>query len=161
MKRMFLSAVLIIVICTASFSQKLVAKGKTFTAFGDYRIETMEQPIVINDKELEAFIITYQNTGLKVTLALDETPKCKKYYVLSDNLSIQYVCTDSYFGVERLDKELEKEGYKTDNENLNNDQYFHQKMISCEQNSDRTNSRLIAAYYPFLIRDQEAALALK
>ncbi len=160
MKRLLLAAVLVIM-CTASFAKKFVAEGKTWSALGDYRIEAMDQPVVINGAELDAFIISYQNTGMKVTVAVDKSSKCKKYYVLSDNLSVQYVCTKKYFGVERLDKELEKEGYKTSNDNLNNEQYFHQKLISCEQQSDHENSKLIAAYYPFLIKDQEAVLALK
>ena len=160
MKRMFFAAVLIL-ICTASFSQKFVAEGKTWTALGDYRIETMEQPVVINGKELEGFRVSYQNTGLTATIAVEKTSKCKKYYVLSDNLSIQYVCNDKYFGVERLDKQLEKEGYITSGDKLNNEEYFHQRLITSDKMSDRENSKLIAAYYPFLLKDQEAILALK
>jgi uncharacterized CHY-type Zn-finger protein len=160
MKRVFFAAVFAI-ICTASFSQKIVAEGKTWTALGDYRIEAMEQPVVINGKELEGFLVSYQNSGLTATIAIEKTSKCKKYYVLSDNLSVQYVCNDKYFGVERLDKKLEKEGYKTSGDKLNNEGYFHQKLITCDKMSDRENSKLIAAYYPFLFKDQEAMLAIK
>jgi len=160
MKRILFAAVLTL-ICTASFSQKFVAEGKTWSALGDYRIEAMEQPVLINGKELEGFQISYRNTGLKATVAVEKTSKCKKYYVLSDNLSIQYVFNNNYFGVERLDKQLEKEGYKTVSEKLDNEQYFHQRVITCDKFSDHENTRLIAAYYPFLLKDQEAILAIK
>lgn len=157
---MFLAAAFIL-ICTASFSQKLVAEGKTWTALGDYRIEAMEQPVVINGKELESFRVSYQNTGLTATIAVDKTSKNKKYYVLSDNLSVQYVSNRNYFGLERLDKQLEKEGYKTSVEKLNNEQYFYQKIITRDKLSDRENLNLISAYYPFLLKDQEAILAIE
>lgn len=160
MKRFLFFAVLTF-ICTASFAQKYVAEGKTWSALGDYRIEAMEQPVSLNGKELDGFVISYNNTGMKVTLAVEKTQKCRKYYVLSDNLSVQYVCNDKYFGVERLDKQLEKEGFSTANENLNNEQYFHQKLLTCEKYNDKENARLIAAYYPFLFKDQEAVLAIK
>ncbi|HUV01245.1 MAG TPA: hypothetical protein VMW32_09810 [Bacteroidales bacterium] len=161
MKRVILSAVLMIVICTASFAKKIIAEGKTFSALGDYKIEAMDEPVVLNGQEMEAFIISYQNTGMKVTVAVEKTKICKNYYVLSDNLSIKYVCNKNYFGVERLNKDLEKEGYKTLSDQLNNVEYFRQKLITTGGNSDLTNSRLIAAYFPFLLKDQKSVLAVK
>ena len=160
MKRVILGTV-IVMICAALSAQKNLAEGKTWSAFGDYRIEAMNQPVAINGKQLEGFVIFYQNTGMKVTVAVDKTDKCKKYYVLSDKLSIQYVCNKNYFGVELLDKELEKEGYSTSQKNLNNEHYFHQRLITYDKYGDKENTRLIAAYYPFLCRDQEAILAIK
>jgi len=161
MKRVILSAVLMIVICTASFAKKLIAEGKTFSALGDYKIEAMDEPVFLNGQEMETFIISYQNTGMKVTVAVEKTKNCKNYYVLSDNLAIKYVCNKHYFGVERLNKELEKEGYRTSNDHLNNEEYFHQRLLTEGGNSDLDNSRLIAAYFPFLLKDQESVLAIK
>jgi hypothetical protein len=160
MKRLILAAVLIIGCSIATFAKKIVAEGKSFSALGDYKIEATDNPVVLNGKELEAYVISYANTGMKVTLAVEKTRKCKNYYVLSDNLSIKYVCNKNYFGVERLGKDLEKEGYKTSSESLNSDQYFRQKLITRGGNSDLTNSMLIAAYFPFLIKDQESVLAM-
>ena len=159
MKRMLLAAVLIIAFCTASFGKKIIAEGKTYTALGDYKIETMDQPVVLNGKTLDAFMISYESTGMKVTVAVEKTRKCKNYYVLSDNLSIQYTCNRNYFGVERLTKDLEKEGFKTSNEALNNEQYYHQRVITKGGNTDLDNSKLIAAYFPYLLKDQEGILA--
>jgi hypothetical protein len=161
MKRMILAAVLTIAFCTASYARKFVAEGKTYSALGDYKIEAMGEPVVINGKELEAFIISYQNTDMKVTVAVEKIRKCKNYYVLSANLSIKYVCNKNYFGVERLSKDLEKEGYKTSNDELNTVEYFHQRMITTGGNSDLTNSKLIAAYFPYLLKDQKSILAIK
>jgi len=158
---MVLSAVLLILICTASFAKKIVAEGKSYSALGDYKIEAMDKAIVLNGKELDAFVISYQNTGMKVTVAIEKTKNCKNYYVLSDNLSVMYVCNKNYFGVERLCKNLEKEGYETLNDQLNNAEYFHQKLITSGGDNDLNNSRLIAAYFPFLLKDQTSVLAIK
>ena len=158
---MFFAAVLIIAFSTASFGKKVIAEGKTFSALGDYKIETIDEPVILNGKELNAFMISYENTGMKVTVAVEKTKKCKKYYVLSDNLSIQYVCNKNYFGVERLSKDLEKEGYTTSNATLNNEQYYHQRVLTPGGNSDTDNSKLIAAYFPFLLKNPEGIIATK
>jgi hypothetical protein len=161
MKRLITAAVLILVCCTVSLATKVVAEGKTHTVLGDYKIEALDNPVMINGKELKAFTVTYQNTGLKTTVAVEKTFKCKKYYVLSDMLSVQYVCNGHYFGVQRLDKKLENDGYLTINENLDNFQYYHQKVLSCGISTDLENTQLIAAYFPFLFKNTEEVLAVK
>jgi len=161
MKRFITATVLIILCCTVSFATKVVAEGKTHSVLGNYRIESLDNPVMINGKELKAFTIFYENTGMKTTIAIEKTSKCKKYYVLTDQLSIQYVCNGNYFGVERLDKELEKEGFRTSNDDLDNFQYYHQKVLSCGTNTDLENTRLIAAYFPFLLKNTEKVLAVK
>jgi hypothetical protein len=161
MKRMILTTVLFLGICTAILAQDVVAEGKTFSALGDYKVQAMEQPVTLNGKELKAFTISYENTGMKVTVAVEKTAKCKKYYVLSDNLSVQYVCNKIYFGVERLGNELEKEGIFTSDEALDRVEYYHQKVLTCGGNTDQQNSSLIAANFPFLFKDPEGVLAAK
>ena len=162
MKRLITAAVLIFIFCTVSFAQKqTVAEGKTHSALGTYKIETLDNTVTINGKELKAFTISYENTGMKATVAIDKTFKCKKYYVLTPILSIQYICNGHYFGVERLDKDLAKDGYNTTNDDLDNFQYYHQKVLSRGDNNDLENTKLIAAYYPFLLRNTEKVLAVK
>jgi len=162
MKRLITATVLILAFCTVSFAEKkVVAEGKTHSVLGNYRIESPESPVMINGKELQAFTISYENTGMKAIVAVEKSSKCRKYYVLTDNLSIQYVCNGNYFGVARLDKELEKEGYSTSNNDLDNTEYYHQKVLSCGDNDDLENTKLIAAYYPFLLRNTEEVLAMK
>lgn len=162
MKRLITAAVLIFVFCTASIAQKqVVAEGQTHSALGTYKIETLDNPVKVNGKDLKAFMISYENTGMKATIAVDKTIKCKKYYVLTPVLSIQYVCNGHYFGVERLDNNLEKDGFSTTNDELDSFQYYHQKVISCGDFNDLENTKLIAAYYPFLLRNTEEVLAMK
>jgi len=161
MKRIFLTLVLVAAFCCASLAGKVVAQGKTYSALGDYRIESLDQPVVINGKELDAFTISYENTNMKVTVAVEKTRKCKTYYVLSDNLSVQYVCNSKYFGVQRLGKDLEKDGLSTSNDAMNASEYYHQRVLTSGGNGNLENTKMIAAYFPFLLKDQEAAIAAK
>jgi hypothetical protein len=159
MKRLFFAAVLIIAFCTASFAGKVVAEGKTFTALGDYTIETADNPAFVKGAECKTFIISYENTPMKVTVAICKDRKCKKYVVLSDKLSVQYVCNENYFGVEKLDKEFEKDGYKTSDTELNRSEYFHQKVISPGKRGELEATQLIAAYFPMLLNTTTEAIA--
>lgn len=158
---MFLFAVLAVAFCTASFAQKVVAEGKTFTALGDYKIQTADITVPVKGEECKAYVISYENTPMQVTVAICKDKKCKKFVVLSDKLSVQYVCTDRYFGVEKLDKELEKDGYKTSDSELNRSQYFHQKVITPGKQGELESTQLIAAYFPMLLSNPSEAIAQK
>jgi hypothetical protein len=151
MKRMFFAALLLVAFSNASFTKELVAEGRTFSVLGDYKIELADNPVIINGQEFKAFVISYQNNPLEVKVAVSKDRNGKKYVVLSDKLSVQYVCNDNYFGVERLDKSFEKDGYSTSDAALNRNEYFHQKVLTSGQGSEIDNTRLIAAYFPKLI----------
>jgi hypothetical protein len=159
MKKILFTALLLTVISCASFSKELVASGKTHSALGDYKIELAENPILINGEQLKAFIISYQNSPLVVKVAIQNQKNCKNYIVLSDKLSIQYVCNESYFGVEKLDKSLAKEGYVTNDETLNRAEYFHQKVIAPGKRGELENAQLIATFFPMLIKETKETLA--
>jgi hypothetical protein len=161
MKRIVLVAALVFVVSIASFARKFVAEGKTYSALGDYKIEIADNPIKLNGKELKTFVISYANTNMEVTVAFDKDRHGMKYYVLSDNLSVQYNCNGRFFGVAKLDKELEKDGYKTSDAALNRGEYFHQKVITTGGKCDLENARLIAAYFPMLINNYENILAVR
>ena len=158
MKKMIFAALLIVAFSSASFSREFVAGGKTHSALGDYRIEIADNPIAINGEQLKAFIISYQNSPLEVTVAIKKDKKCKKYIVLSDKLSVQYVCNENYFGVEKLDKSLENDGYTTSDAAMNRNEYFHQKVLAPGKRGEVENAQLIAAFFPMLIKDTKEAL---
>ena len=159
MKRIVLGTLLIFAVGMAANARKFVTGGKTHTVLGDYKIEMADEPVIMMGKELKAFVITWENSNEEVIVAFDKDRKGMKYYVLSDNLSVQYVCNGSYFGVEKLDKALEKEGYKTSEASLNRQEYFHQKVITAGGKCDLENSKLIAAYYPMLLNNTENIIA--
>lgn len=157
MKRILTAALLIVAFSTASFSREFVVGGKTHTTLGDYKIELADKPVVINGEELKAYVISYQNSPLEVKVAIRKDKKCKNYIVLSDKLSVQYVCNGSYFGVQRLDKSFEKDGLTTSDQALNRSEYFHQKLIAPGVQTEVENTQLIAAYFPMLIKEEMVA----
>jgi hypothetical protein len=161
MKRIVLIAGLIVAVSLASYARKFVAEGKTYSALGNYRIEMDNKSMMINGKEHKPFVITYENTNLEVRVAVDMDKEGKKYYVISDNLSVRYVANRKFFGVEKLAPELEKDGYKTSDAALNRVEYFHQKVITRGEGWRRDNTKLIAAYFPMLLNNIENVLAAK
>jgi hypothetical protein len=161
MKRIFFAAILFIAFTAASFASEFVAEGKTHSALGKYKIEKADNPITINGEELKAFLISYQNSPLVVNVAIKDEGNCKKYFVLSDQLSVQYVCNDHYFGVEKLDKSLADEGFTTPDAVLNRSEYFHQKKLTSGQGPELDNTMLIAAYFPKLFNSNTDLVAAK
>ena len=150
---MIFAALLIVAFGSASFSRELVAEGKTYSALGDYKIEIADNPVTINGDVFSAFVISYQNTPLEVRVAIRKEHDCKKYIVLSEKLCVQYVCNANYFGVERLDKSYEKDGYVTSDLFLDKNEYFHQKVLTSGMGCELDNTRLIASYFPMLIKN--------
>jgi hypothetical protein len=159
MKRMILASVLIVVFSTASFARKLVAEGKTFTELGNYKIELADNPVPVNGIDCKAFIISYENSPMEVKVVVSKDRKCKRYIVLSDKLSVQYVCYGTYFGVEKLGRTFEKEGFKTSDSALNRSEYFHQKVISQGRAGELESTQLIAAYFPMLLNNISEVVA--
>jgi hypothetical protein len=161
MKRVILAAVLIIAFSTVSFAKKLVAEGKTFSALGDYKIELADNPILMKGTDCRAYKISYANTTMDVTIVVCKEKNCRKYVVLSDKLSVQYVCNSSYFGVEKLDKAFEAEGYRTSYAALNRVEYFHQKVLGPGQKGEIEATQLIAAYFPWLFNNYDGITATR
>jgi hypothetical protein len=161
MKKIILITGLIVAVSMTSNARKLVAEGKTDSALGNYKIQVDDKFITINGKEHLPFVISYENSKMEVRVAIDMDKKGKIYYVISDNLSVQYVSNRQYFGVEMLGKELEKEGYKTSDVALNRIEYFRQKAITTNQSWKHDNTKLIAAYFPMLLNNIENIVAAK
>jgi hypothetical protein len=159
MKRMLFAALLILGFSSASFSREFVAAGKTYSALGDYKIEIADNPVVINGEQHMTYIISYENSPMEVSIVITKGEKCKNYIVLSDKLSVQYVCNAKYFGVEKLDKMLAAEGFNTNDEALNRSEYFHQKVLGPGKRTEVENAHLIAAYFPMLIKTTGDPLA--
>lgn len=161
MKRTILSLMLVFTLSLASFAEKYVATGKTWSLLGDYRIEVATTPVSIDGKDLQTFVITYDNSDSKITVAVDKQKNCNKFIVMSDKLSVQYVCTGTYFGVERLAKDYSSLGCKTTDDDMNRAAYLSQKIITREAASPLESTKLIACYFPALVKDFDSMIAKK
>jgi hypothetical protein len=138
-----------------AFSKKPFAEGKTYTSLGDYTIRVDDQTLTINGKQHLPYVITYANSDKEVKVAVDMCRGSKTYYLISDDLAVKYVSTRKFFGVQKLEKELEKEGYRTSDEMLNRNEYYRQKIITSGQSWKRDNTTLVAAYFPMLLENAD------
>jgi uncharacterized CHY-type Zn-finger protein len=154
MKRIFLLTALIITVCITALGNPVVSQGQSNTELGDYKITALDDHIMLNGKELEKFLITYANSDLKVVVAVDKQKKCRKYYVLNDQVPVQYECNGIYFGVKKLDKNLGKIGFTTSLDKLNKSEYYHQRVLTSEITPMLDQLNLIASYYPGLFNEK-------
>jgi hypothetical protein len=154
MKTIFLTIAMILLVSMFAMGNKLVAKGSSNSAFGDYKIEQLEDHMMLNGKELDKYMITYEKTDLKVVVVLDKQKSCKKYYVLTDKAPVQYECNGIYFGIKKLDNDLMASGFATCLDNLNKEGYYHQKVIENGTTTTLDHLELIACYYPELLKEK-------
>jgi len=161
MKKIISTAVLILIISTAALAKKAVAEGKTHTAFGAYKIEKLDKSICVNGEDCKAYKISYANTPLEVTVIVMKDKNSRKYVVVSDKLSVQYAWNEHYFGIGRIDKSLNDQGFKTTDEHLNRAEYFNQRVLGPGLLMDQESARMIAAFYPRLLSPAESMVAAK
>lgn len=154
MKRILLTTVLILAVCIASIGHPVVSGGQSNSSFGDFKITALDDQMLLNGKKLEKYLITYENIDLKVVVAVDNQKKCRKFYVLTDQLPVQYECNGTCFGVKKLDKDLMLLGYQTSMENLNKLEFFHQRVLTNQKTVMFEQLSLIASYYPGLFNEK-------
>ena len=153
MKRMVFFVLMIMMAGTSLFARKLVAEGKTYSAIGNFRIETADQPLIISGIALDTYLVSYDNSNVSLTIAIDKDRKCRRYITVSDMLSVQYVCYGTHFGVEKLDKKYLEAGLKTSDAALDRSEYFHQKVLTQGQKDAVYCMKLIGVYYPQLLNE--------
>jgi hypothetical protein len=151
MKRIMLALLLFAGIASLSFG-RVIAKGDSNTSFGKYTIEVCDQPQTLNGEEMKCYLITYESSPVTVKVFVDKEKKCKNYVVVTDGLSVMYTCDGEYFGVNKVDPKFKGEGIMTDDSLLDRGNYFHQKVIARGITEEFDATRLIASYYPALIK---------
>jgi len=129
---------------------KIVAEGSTYTPFGNYTVKISDDPVVLEGEKVTSYLITYDKSPVSIEILVDKEKNCKNYIVVSEGLSVMYTCNGSYFGINRIDEKYSKEGYVTDETNLDKINYFHQKLIVRGQQAEIPATSLIACYFPLL-----------
>lgn len=130
---------------------KIVSQGATNTQFGNYVVKISDQPVIVEGEKATAYLITYDKSSVSIEVVVDKEKNCKNYIVISDGLSVMYTCNGVYFGVNRIDDKYGKDGYVTDETNLDKLNYFHQKLIVHGKLEEAPAASIIACYYPLLI----------
>jgi len=129
---------------------KIVAEGTTSTPFGNYTIKVGDQPVLLEGEKVTCYQITYDSSPISIEILVDKEVNCKNYIVTSEGLSVMYSCNGTYFGVNRIDEKYNKDGYVTDETDLDKLSYYHQKIIARGKQEEIPAASLIACYYPLL-----------
>jgi hypothetical protein len=129
-----------------------VAEGDTNTPFGKYSVELVKEPLMVDGEQVTRYRITYENSPLSVIVVVDKEAKCKNYIVVSNGLSVMYKCNGQYFGINLIEEKYKKDGFVTDDKNLDRTNYYHQKILSLGPQEELNATMLIAVYYPALIK---------
>ncbi len=151
MKRIYLALLLFACMAVVSYG-KVIVKGNSNTPFGGYTIEVCDQPMTLAGEDLKCYLISYESSPLTVKVYVDKNRSCKNYVVVSDALSVMYTCNGKFFGVNKIDKQYKIAGLGTDESRLDRADYFHQKVLAQGKTDDFDATRLIASYFPELIK---------
>ncbi len=161
MKKLIFITLFSVVASFALKAEKVIRTGDTQSALGKYVIEKTADFVVINEVAMPTYIISYQNSDQVIRVAVDTDKNGKNFIVLGENLNLQYRCETTHFGVKKLEKKYVKAGITNSSEQLNNGEYYHQKVLTRSNLSNRDCLGLIACYYPKLVVDFEEAFACK
>lgn len=161
MKKLLFVTLISVVTSFAMMAENVVREGDTQSALGKYSVVKAADVVVINDVAMPTYLISYQNSDQVIKVVVDTDKEGRNFIVLGDNLNLQYRCQLSHFGVEKLDKKYAKSGIANSSENLNRGEYYHQKVLTSSNPSNRDCLGLIACYYPKLVKDFETAFACK
>jgi hypothetical protein len=156
MKRIILTALLILAITSASFATRVIAKGNSFTPQGSFTIEAADQPLVLNNVPLDTYVVTYE-TGYSLRIAVEKDKKCWRYITVSDDISVQYVCNANYFGIEKLDSKYDGSAIATSYDSMNWNSYYHQRVLGPGTSDLVDCMKLIGAYFPDLLKSKSEA----
>ncbi len=163
MKKSFVIMLISVISSVAMMAENVVRQGNTESALGKYVVEKTAVLVEIDGVALPTYTITYQNSDqvIRVAVDIDKKNNMKNFIVLGDNLNLQYRCEASCFGVKRLEKKYVEAGITNESELLNNGEYYHQKVLTRSNPSNRDCLGLIACYYPKLVVDFENTFACK
>jgi hypothetical protein len=154
MKKILFTTVMLLTVIFTSVGNPIIAEGQSNSSFGNYTITALDEHVTINGRELEKYLISYERTDTKVIVVVDSNERCKKYFVLSGELAVQYECNGTYFGITKLDKELTDKGFTTSQELLNKNEFYNQRVLVTGQTDTFMHLNLIASYYPGLFKEK-------
>ena len=145
-----------------AYAKAPVAKGNTNSELGTFVIEKSVAPLIVGWKILDTYDVRYENSGMIVRIAVDDSDKkCRKYIVVSDDLCIQYTFNGKVFGTSLIDHKYVRQGVTKSVEHLNMEEFFHQKVISSTVKTELEQLKLISVYFPRLVNEYQKVFAVK
>lgn len=133
--------------------------GQSLTELGQYNIQASNDAMQVGNEFLKTYELSYSNFDSPVQIGVKKTKMCMNFIVRTDNFEVEYVCNKHVFGVKRVGKEYQTVSTENINKLLNNEAFFHQRVISQNPKTEEELLGLIACYFPSLVKaDQLAGL---
>ena len=156
---------IILTICGAMLSLAASAKikdgkalnGSSLTDFGRYTIVNSDAPMVVNNKVLKTYDLTYENTKHPIQIGVVCEKKCTSFIVRSDEFEIEYKCDNGVFGVKKIEPQYQELPTEANLAKLNKVSYYAQRVICQNPKTDDELLGLIACYFPSMVNDEYQA----
>lgn len=162
MKKISVLLFLTIILIPSGIARDLNREGDSSTKLGKFNIEIAESPFILNGNKLKTYLVKYENAGFKLKVTIDNSAGDEtKFLAISDALSVQYVSHGRYFGVRKIDQKYVSSELETSDIDLNKSEYFHQKVLTSWEVTEFEKVKLIAAYYPSLLKNIDNLIAEK
>ena len=144
---------------TAKIKDGKAMTGNSLTDFGKYTLVNSDAPMVVDNKVVKTYELTYENTDnpIRIGVVDDKKKDCKTFIVRSDEFEIEYTCVKGVFGVRKMEskyQELPKEEMEL---KLNKVSYYAQRVICQNKKSEDELLGLIACYFPNLVNEEYQA----
>ena len=154
--------ILILTICTVLIAVSASAKikdgralsGNSLSELGKYKVVNAEVPMVIDDKAVTTYDLTYENASETIRIGLVKDGKCLNYIVRADDFEMQYTCNKGMFGVKKMEKRFQEIPKDEINTKLDKVSYYSQRIICQNKKSEDELLGLIACYFPALMNEE-------
>jgi hypothetical protein len=150
-------AALIGVSASAKIKDGRALSGNSLTELGKYKVVNAEAPMVINDKAVTTYDLTYENTSETIRIGLVKDGKCLNYIVRTGDFEMQYTCNKGMFGVKKTEKRFQEIPKDEVNVKLDKVSYYSQRVICQNKKSEDELLGLIACYFPALMNEEYLA----
>ena len=150
-------ATLVGTMASAKIKDGRALMGNSLTDFGKYTIVNSDVPMVIDDKAITTYDLTYENTSETFRIGLVKEKKCTHFIVRSGGFEIQYACNKGVFGVKKIEKRFAEIPKEEIDAKLDRVSYFSQRIICRNEKSEDELLGLIACYFPNLINKEYQA----
>jgi len=131
--------------------------GNSLTDFGKYTIVKSEAPMLVDNKVLETYDLSYERTSEPIRIGLVEEKNCTTFIVRSDEFEMAYTCNKGVFGVKKLEKQHQELPKEEIDAKLNKVSYYSQRVICQNKKSNDELLGLIACYFPSLVNEEYQA----
>ena len=147
------------VAATAKIKDGKAITGNSLTDFGKYTLVNSNDPMVVENKVIKTYELTYENADNPIQIGVvdDKKKDCKTFIVRSDEFEIEYTCIKGVFGVRKMESKYQEFSKEEMDLKLNKVSYYAQRVICQNKKSEDELLGLIACYFPNLVNEEYQA----